>query len=74
MAGEGIEDMSIELLRASDADVQSKCQFPMPGSSEQADRKLIESVQEGVLHEMRREAHSVGPAIEAEFRQILADR
>ena len=40
MAGENIEDVSIDLLRASDAQVEQKCKFVKLGESHESDRKL----------------------------------
>lgn len=46
MSGESIEDLTIDLLRASDSEVIRQCQFPEPGSSEVADRDLKDSINE----------------------------
>ena len=37
MAGESIEDMTIDLLKASDNDLRRQCQFPAPGQSHESD-------------------------------------
>lgn len=49
MSGESIEDLSIDLLRASDEEVIRQCQFPEPGSSETAERDLKDSFNEQTL-------------------------
>lgn len=49
MAGECIEDLSIDLLKSSDAEVTKHCEFPEPGSSEAADRQLNDSISDLVL-------------------------
>ena len=74
MAGESIEDMSIDLLKANDNDVRSRCQFPEPGQSTDTDQKLQEAVLDNVLKEMRQEPHLQSSVLESEFRDILADR
>ena len=49
MAGENIEDISIDLLKASDSEVKHQCLFPEPGLSEAEDRKLKDSITEQAL-------------------------
>lgn len=74
MAGEAIEDMSIDLLKASDHEVHSRCQFPEPGQSNETDQKLQEAISDSVFQEMRQEQHLQKAALESEFREIQSDQ
>lgn len=67
MAGESIEDVSIDLLKANDSEVRSRCEFPEPGKSTETDLKLSESVNDVVLQEIRQEAHLQTAALKSEF-------
>lgn len=48
LAGEHVEDLTIDLLKASDTDVKKQCQFLPRGQSQASDRKLQEAVTDNV--------------------------
>lgn len=73
MSGEHIEDLSLDLLRASDAEVVKKCEFPEPGSSEAADQHLRDCISEQTLQEIRFDPSQL-QQLKVEFRNIMSDR
>ena len=68
MAGESIEDMSIDLMKASDSEIKRKCQFPEPNSSEAANAELQASISDQVIKSMLHDPQSNTEALRAEFR------
>mmetsp|Transcript_29420 Transcript_29420/g.39142 ORF Transcript_29420/g.39142 Transcript_29420/m.39142 type:complete len:252 (+) Transcript_29420:2258-3013(+) len=74
MAGESIENVTIDLLKASDAEVTNTCQFPVPGLSEDAEKLVNDSMNEHVLQQMRVVPQSETEALQHEFKTILEDR
>lgn len=46
MAGEQIEDLSIDLIKLSNKQITDKCLFPTPGSSETIDRQIKSAITE----------------------------
>jgi len=73
IAGESIEDVSIDLLKAGDKDLENECLFPHKGASEAQDRKLSEAVDDEVFQSLDLDTVQLR-AIQAEFRGIQSDR
>jgi len=49
MSGESIEDMSIDLFKLSDKEVDAACKFPEKNHSEAGDRRVAEALEPEIL-------------------------
>ena len=74
MSGESIENVTIDLLKTSDAELKTKCDFPVPGTTEDAEKQLNESISESTLQQMRMMPQLDADALKNELRRIVEDR
>lgn len=67
MSGEQIEDLSLDLLKASNQDVQNQCKFPTRGKNEQEDKRIASSVTQHVYDSLLKDFDQEA-TLESEFR------
>ena len=73
MAGEQIEDLSIDLIKLSNKQLTDKCMFPAPGQSENFDLQIKSAITESnILQILRSETQS--KSVQDEFKQLVSDR
>jgi len=72
MAGEYIEDLSIDMLRQTNKELKDQCLFPERGDSEKTDRQIMEAISQEEILNLDLPTHAI--AIRNEYKQILEDR
>ena len=73
MAGEAIEDMSIDLFKLSDKEVDAAVKFPQKNQSESVDRKLAEALEPEILQAFDSDER-IEMSMKRQYEGILADR
>lgn len=72
MAGEYIEDLTIEILRQTNKELKDSCLFPEKGDSEKTDRLIEEAIDSSEILNLDLPTHVI--AIRNEYKRIMDDR
>ena len=73
MAGEYIEDLNLEMLRANNSNLKSQCRFPLQGEDQKSDQLLLKAMDKEVYAALEKSVdHQL--CVRDEYKKILADR